>query len=309
MKKRNKSSPIPIRISLRYFLSEGLKNCWRNRLANVLAIGIMAVSLYILGVFLLLSDNLSRVVGYWRENAVMTVFLVRDVSPESVKALQYRLEANFVVASAHFVSADSAREAFSRHFPGLLPPNLIFKQNPFPASFEVRIQENYAVSGQLEKFIDGIERIDTVEEIQYDRNWVENLAAVIKIVRILILFLGITLLAASVSTISNVIRLTVYYRKEEIEVMRLVGAEQNFIRGPFVVEGMVQGALGALFALSLLLLSHRIFLYYIMRAPNLLLRGLAPHFLPPWYVLAYILGGLFLGLVGSLFCLRKYAVH
>ena len=296
-------------MSLKYYLHEGIKSSWRNRLATLLAFGIIAISFYILGVFLLLSHNLSRVVTNLSDNAILSVFLTREFSEDRIDGIRSRLDASFLVKSCVFISPKKAESEFMTHFPGFVPADIKFKESPFPASFEVRLQDRYIGSDEIQKLIAEIQQLEDVEEVQYDQVWVENLTGIIKIIKILILFLGITLIAASISTISNVIRLAIYYRKDEIEVMRLVGAELNFIKGPFVMEGMIQGALGAVTALALLLASHRIFLYYIQHVQSFILKGLYPEFFSFFYIIAYILGGLMLGMVGSISSLRKYVIH
>jgi cell division transport system permease protein len=117
---------------------------------------------------------------------------------------------------------------------------------------------------------------------------------------------GAALVLASVFTIFNVIKLTVYGRQDEIGIMRLVGATHTYIRGPFLVEGILQGGLGGLLALAMLYLSHEFVLREALRSFQLLPASEWVHFVPPSAWVAIVAGGMAVGLLGSLLSVRKF---
>ena len=145
-----------------------------------------------------------------------------------------------------------------------------------------------------------------MREAQYDLLWIERLATAVRLVRGAGAFLGGILVLAGVFTISNVIRLTVYAREDELDIMRLVGATQAYVKGPFVAEGMIQGGLGGLLAVLLLWLAFRFLRQDLLAASDLL--GRAPLTLPTELVLVLVLGGMGVGVAGSLVSLRRVRV-
>ncbi len=145
-----------------------------------------------------------------------------------------------------------------------------------------------------------------MEEAQYDLLWIERLSTAVRLVRGLGAFLGGILVLAGVFTISNVIRLTVYARQDELDIMRLVGATRGYVTGPFVVEGMIQGALGGAISVAMLWVAFRVLARDAVAASDLL--GRAAVFLPPAVCVVIVLGGMAVGVVGSLISLGRTQV-
>jgi cell division transport system permease protein len=145
-----------------------------------------------------------------------------------------------------------------------------------------------------------------VEEVQYDLLWIERLSTAVRLVRGVGGFLGGILVLAGIFTISNVIRLTVYARQDELDIMRLVGATRAYVKGPFVVEGMIQGGLGGTLAVGLLWGAFRFLAQDAVAASDLL--GRTALFLPASLCFVIVLGGMAVGVVGSLVSLGRTRV-
>jgi cell division transport system permease protein len=184
---------------------------------------------------------------------------------------------------------------------GSLPDDL--GENPFPGSIVVTLRSGVDAPEQAERLVSAHARSPGVDEVQYDLLWIQRLSTAVRLVRGVGGFLGGILVLAGVFTISNVIRLTVYARQDELDIMRLVGATQAMIRGPFVVEGMLQGGLGGLVAVGLLLATFRVLARDALAASDLL--GRAVVFLPRELCLALVLGGMLVGMAGSLVSLGR----
>ena len=245
--------------ALAYFVEEALQSLWRSRLINALSIGTIGVSLFVLGAFLTVASNLNQVVTRWTQKVQITFYLEDGVEPHIEQMLLDRIRDDPAVESLVPVDREQARERFRALFRDLraLPEEL--GQNPFPASLEVTLRPDHQTREAVERFVRTYEKAPGVEEVQYDLLWIQRLATTVRLVRGLGAFLGGILALAGVFTISNVIRLTVYARQDELDIMRLVGATQAYVRGPFVVEGMLQGGLGGLLSLGLLWLAFRVF--------------------------------------------------
>ena len=150
------------------------------------------------------------------------------------------------IESFDFVSKDEAIARFQSYFPELDTLPDVLESNPLPASFDVQVASDYRAPDRVRTLARRLGTLGGVSEVDYDLLWIERLTGVIELVRIIGLTIGGALVVASVFTIFNVIKLTVYGRQDEIGIMRLVGATHAYIRGPFLVEGILQGGLGGL---------------------------------------------------------------
>ena len=292
--------------ALAYFFEEALQSLWRSRLINALSVGTIAVSLFVLGAFLTIASNLSEVVTRWTQKVQVTLYLEDRLEPRIARMLADRLKEDAAVEAVVTVEREEARERFRALFRDLkaLPEEL--GQNPFPASFEITLKPTHQNREAVERFVKTYEKAPGVEEVQYDLLWIQRLSTAVRLVRGLGAFLGGILALAGVFTISNVIRLTVYARQDELDIMRLVGATQAYVRGPFVVEGMLQGGLGGLLSVALLWLAFRVFAVDALAASDLL--GRAAIALPSDICFAIVLGGMGVGVIGSLVSLGRTQV-
>ena len=230
--------------AIRYFLEEALTSLWRSRLVNTLSIGTIAVSLFVVGAFLAVAGRLGEVVSRWTEKVQVIVYVEDPIEQRVLDSLENRLREDPAVDSLDLVNREQALARFRALFRDLssLPEDL--GENPFPASLEVNLAAGHQSPAEVQRLAQAFKDVPGVREIQYDLLWVERLATGVRLVRGLGTFLGGILVLAGIFTISNVIRLTIYAREDELDIMRLVGATQVYVKGPFVAEGMIQGGLG-----------------------------------------------------------------
>jgi cell division transport system permease protein len=292
--------------ALVYFVDEAFTSLWRSRLINALSIGSIAISLFVLGAFLTVASNLSGVVSRWAEKVQVTFYLEDGLEPRIRSSLENRLSEDAAVERMEFIPREQAVERFRDLFADLatLPDDL--GNNPFPASFEVTIDPAHRSPQAVRRFVETYEEAPGVEEVQYDLLWIDRLSTGVRLVRGVGLFLGGILVLAGVFTISNVIRLTVYARQDELDIMRLVGATRAYVRGPFMMEGMLQGGLGGLVSVGLLWATFRVAAPETLAASDLL--GRAVVLLPAELCAGLVAGGMLVGLVGSLVSLGRSQV-
>jgi len=291
--------------ALGYFFLEAFTSLWRSRLVNAISIGTIAVSLFVLGAFLTVAGNLGDVVSRWTEKIQIIVYLEADIEDRVRASLENRLGEDPAVESLDLVDQEEALERFKTLFRDLssLPEDL--GENPFPASFEVNLRPGHQSPTEVQRLAEAFADVPGVQEIQYDLLWIERLATGVRLLRGVGAFLGGILVLAGIFTISNVIRLTVYAREDELDIMRLVGATRAYVKGPFVVEGMLQGGLGGLLAAGLLWLALR-WLARDLATSGLL--GRTAFALPTEITLGLVAGGMVVGVVGSLVSLRRVRV-
>src|SRR5262245_17939303 len=289
-----------------YFLEEALVSLWRSRLINALSIGSIAVSLFVLGAFLTVASNLSEVVARWSKKVQVTFYLEDGLEPAVRESLVGRLRAHEAVESVTSISREEALQNFRWLFQDLrtLPDDL--GNNPFPASIEATLRPDQHSPEQVQALVSEFEKAPGVEEVQYDLLWIQRLATAIRLVRGLGALLGGILVLAGIFTISNVIRLTVYARQDELDIMRLVGATRAYVKGPFVEEGLIQGGLGGLISVGLLCAAFRIVAQDTTAASALMGRTVV--FLPLDVCVFIVTGGMAVGVIGSLLSLGRSRV-
>lgn len=215
-----------------------------------------------MGIFLSLANNLQYLARELSSNMVVSFYLARDSRDAEKKDLERRIRTFQVVSEVRSVSPEEALEKFRKDFPELRDILANLKDNPFPPSLEARLKSTVA-GAEAAAFITDVRRMKGVEDVQFNKEWVDRMRSLSRLARAVGLFLGGILVLASVFIISNVIKLNVLARKNEIEILRLVGAGNLFIRIPFLLEGMILGALGSLVSLGILFIVIKIFPLYV----------------------------------------------
>ena len=234
---------------LTYCLDEAFASLRRQRVSVVLAVLTIAAALLVLGGFLLVTVNLDRAVSRWSAAAEFSIYLADDISPEQRVALNTLLEGHPAVASREYVSKADAAVRFRRDFPDLAAGLADMPQNPLPASIEVRLNPANAGGDALEAFARLVSAAGGVADVRFDRRWLERLGRIALGVRWAGWMLGAVLLAAAVLTVATVVRLSLHARRDEVDIMQLMGAPIALLRGPLVVEGILYGGAGAVVSL------------------------------------------------------------
>lgn len=237
--------------ALRYFLDEALASLARGYRTGTVAIGTIAVALFVLGGFLLVTSNLERVFARWQEAAEFSIYLHDDVADEERTIIERTLRASGLVSSLEFVSKEQALSRFRQNFRELAAAAGDLPENPLPASVEVRLRPG-ADPAAVETLALQSAMLPGVADVRYDRQWIQRLMGAVTLVRTGGLALAAVLIVAAALTVASVVRLALIARRDEIHIMQLVGAPLGYIRGPFVIEGLIQGGAGALLAVVFL---------------------------------------------------------
>ena len=291
--------------ALQYFFTEAGESLWRGRRAAVLSMLTIAAGLFVLGFFLMVNANLQRIIGRWSDSAELAVYLRDDAVPAQIAVVNELLSKSGLASSVALVSKDEARKEFAHDFPDLASATAGLQRNPFPASFAVRLNANAQVApGAVENLTAALAAAPGVADVRYDRTWIARLSTTIKVIRGVGLAIVLLLAIASALTVANVVRLTAMARSNEIEIMQLVGAPFAYIRGPFIAEGLIQGGLGALAAIVLLLVAFAGIRarYGTVMAEAVGLTGMA--FVPTEILLLLVVGGMALGCAGGFIVAR-----
>jgi cell division transport system permease protein len=286
--------------ALRYAFDEAVASLWRGRRFGALSTATIALALFVLGGFLLVASNLERLGAAWSRAAELSVYLKDEVTATERTSIEAVLAPGPIVAEREYVSKAEALVRFRQIFGELASAFDELGDNPLPASYEVRLRTGTAAQAGLDDLGARLRQTAGVADVRYDRQWLDRLARATAIIEGIGLVLGSVLTVAAALTVANVVRLALYARRAEIDIMELVGAPPVYVRGPFVMEGVLQGGLGALVALVALGAG-----FSVLRA-----RYLAPlagsidlssvQFLPFELWAFLVLGGMAVGCLGGL---------
>ena len=279
----------------------GAKNDWRLHALSMFSV---AVAFVCLAVALLLVVNVGQVRARWAESGRASVYLRKNATAEQVATLEKALKQSDGVSAVRVVSSEDAR----RELVGLTNDPVLdaLPTEAFPASLEVAI-ESAAAAERLGKLASQLAALPAVESVETYGAWSDRLAALLTGGVSASLLLAAVVLAAVVSVVSSTIRMSLQRRRIEVEVMKLVGATDSYVRSPFVVEGAAQGGLGALLAILLLGVLFSIVQSHFDSNLSALL-GATPVFLPWTMVLGLVASGALLGAVAAYGSLRKLLV-
>ena len=287
-----------------YFLRKALGNIWTNPFLSLVTLSTIAISMLILGLFSLIYLNVQQSLHQMGGELQITAYLQETISPDKANVLRSKVADWPEVESITYISKEQALARFRsqlREYAGILEG---LKENPLPASLELTLMPQYGRSGNIKELSTRLGRLPGVAEVQYGRKWMAKLRVFVEVMKLVGITVGGLLLIATIFVISNTIKLTFYSRREELEIMRLVGATDFFIKAPFLIEGLLHGLGGALLAaggLSLLIL----FLFSHLDLPLRL--AVMAGSLPTGQLVAGFLGlGLLLGVLGSMVSLRRF---
>jgi cell division transport system permease protein len=291
--------------ALQYSLKEAAASLWRSRRSASLAVLTIAAGLFVLGFFLVVNTNLRRVLDRWSQAAELSIYLTDDITREQLQSIEQVVERSGLAAARQYVSKADAASRFRQDFPDLASTADQLDRNPFPASYEIRLHPHARAAGEVvDALANQLSHTAGVADVRYDRRLLVRLSAAIRIVGGVGAVIVLLLAVAAALTVANVVRLAAHARREEIEIMQLVGAPLVFVRGPFVAEGVLQGGGGALVAVAALWIA---FLagrgrYGQLASEALGIGGFT--FLPVGQCLLLIVGGMLLGCIGGLIVAR-----
>ncbi|HJU43433.1 MAG TPA: ABC transporter permease [Vicinamibacterales bacterium] len=237
-------------IVIGYSFEEALASLRRSGRSALVSIGTIAIAFVTLGGFLLISVNVQDVLDGWLEAAEISVYLGDTASESDRVAVEAFLRERPEVAAVEYVSKDRAFERFRTDFPELADVTGSLSQNPFPASLEVRLRGDDAGGASAEALARDVAAKSGVADVQFDRTWLSRLIGAVTTARLGAAVVAGILMLGAAFTVGAVVRLSLYARRDELEIMALVGAPFSYIRGPFVVEGLMLGGLGAAVALA-----------------------------------------------------------
>ena len=230
--------------------SEAVRSISANLSTSIAATMTVLIGMFLLGLFIALGSWVISWSDHVKSELQIKVYFVDDVTPKQVNAVGTYLRSDIRIGEHHYVSRADALKYAKKHYPKELTENLA--SNPFPASFQITPRQaddlkQISADIRAQKFV-GVETVKDGQKLS------KRILSVARVIELVFLIAVLVLLGASVLLIANTIRLSIFSRRREIEVMKLVGATNWFVRGPFMLEGLLCGLGGAFLAVVLLVL-------------------------------------------------------
>ncbi len=286
-----------------YFISEAFRGLRANSLVNVLAMGTISMAMLIVGFFLLAFINLHAVVKTLGDRLEISVYLKDGTTDNEKDFLLDRLKAEPGVKKVTYLSKADALALFKKELKGQEPLLQGLGENPLPDSYEISVDHRSADADRIAAIAKKFSGYPGVEDVSYGKEGAKMLSVLFKLVTYGGAALAVLLGVSVVFIISNSVRLALYSRGQEIELMQWIGATRGFIQGPFLIEGMMLAMLGSALAVGIIA-----GVYYALPQEALLFlsRPNGLDFLPPSVVASMIIGGSLLGLAGALVSVAKF---
>ena len=281
------------------FVRSALRGIAASPATSAVAVATIGVTLVLVGAFLLLVSNMERLLDEFGDSLQVTAFLTAEAGEADRQRLRARAESLEGVANVRVVTPAEALERFRRGVgrgAALLDG---LSENPLPASLEITLAPEHRSADGLERVADALRGEPGVEDLASGQDWVEGYLRAVSLVRAIGWGLAAILALATLLIVANTIRLGVLSRRDELEILALVGASRAFVNVPFLLEGSIQGAAGGGLALLLLYALFRLVLPGFELGLEMVLGGVAPRFFTGGEAAALVAAGAALGLVGA----------
>lgn len=286
------------------FLKHALSSTLTNRLIYGISVGTIAISLLIFSAFVLLSVNVKNWIQGWGQTLSISVYLKDGLDEETRETIRTAIRTLQGAEIKGYISKEKALQDMKGMLgsqAGLLD-GLI--KNPLPASFEVAFRNADGKTFEPKRIKEVLEKVRGVDEVQYSEQWLDQLEGLLDVMKVAGFAIGGLLCVAVLFIITNTIKLVIYSRRSELEIYKLVGATDWYVKAPLLIEGALQGVLGALIALGVLWVMHLALSFRVIQVFGLPLMDFV--FLSKEYAFGILFLGLVLGLLGSLIAIGRF---
>ncbi|MCB0281712.1 MAG: ABC transporter permease [Calditrichae bacterium] len=277
-----------------FTIREGFKGFSRARLSTFISISSIVFSLFLISVFLIVSLNIDSWISQLRSKLELEVFIDRTKSDNEIQLIQQKINKINGLAEINYISKEDAAKRFEKEFGQNIYS--ILNSNPLPASFVLKLKKEHQNAQSAQIITSEISKIDGVEEVIYQKELISVIDNYIEILYLGGILIIVLLITITFILLYNTIRLTIYARRDIIEIMKLVGAKKSFIKRPFVIEGILQGVLGAGFACVAVYFAVKLIIRFVY--PYLILKS-------EIFAILFVLGFL-IGYLSSWMSVRKH---
>lgn len=281
-----------------------IKDILDHKFLNAVTIITIAISILIVSAFALFFINASDIMNTWKKGIRIMAYLRPNIPRTDISQLKVKVQGVYGVQSVRFISRDDALQMLKTQMKRQASLFTNLKENPLPDAFEIQMIAASQDQEKIEALAARLESLPEVDDVEYGQKWLARFTNVFNLFRLTGFALGGLFFIAAVFIVANTIRLVLYTRRDEVEIMRLVGATDSFIMAPFYITGVIQGALGGILGLAVL------FVTFVIVSSNVE-QGFSPdlftiRFLPVTAFCAVLIGSMFVGWLGCYLSLKQF---
>jgi len=284
-------------------LREALLTFRRTPLLSALSVASIGFSLFTIGLFTLVALNFQHALQNLAERVEVVAFVLRGTPTETISSAAQDIAAFPEVLDVAYVTPEQALSRARSELVEFAEAYRDLEVNPLPASYEIKLRPEFRDASHAQAVAERLHGYPFVEDVRYGRDWVERLDTIRNLAGAIGLVIGLAFAAVAIVIIGVTIRITVLQRAKEIAIMRLVGATNGYIRGPFLLEGAIKGVLGGGLAILMCWATYAAFRQTAAGA------GSTPIFFGAWQMLLFLIFGTTIGLGGSLLSVGRHLRH
>jgi len=291
---------------LSYCFKEAIRNMRRNLFTSLITIGTISIALFMLSIFLLLSLNVREIIQTFGDRINITLYLSEDLTEKDIQELIKQITTLQEIRDLHFISREDALRELKgmlKNQDGILDN---ITPNPLPQSLEIKVRRQFQNSTSIELLVERLKIYRGITDIAYGDQWLKKFTTVFNFLNFIGILITGMIILATIFIVSNTIKLSISSRSDEIEIMKLVGATNRFIKLPFFLEGVFQGTLGSLIAVGILFALYRVSTNWLVNHRFFELSFLSLSFFPQDLIWMVILSGTALGALGSLTSVSRF---
>lgn len=289
---------------IRFTLKRALRDIRNNFYLHMICVVTISLAVFIMSAFALFYINSTELLDAWRKGARVIAYAEGGLSNDAQADIKTEIKALDGVAAVEFVSKETAFDALKADIGEQSALLDGLDQNPLPDAFEARLSESFVNLEAIGALAANIASIEGVDDVEYAKKWLSQFAGVYKLFKITGLVLVAMFFIATIFIVANTIRLILYSRREEIEIMRIVGADEAFIKHPFYFEGLLLGFTGGMIGLIFL------YLAYMSTVPNftpeILMSFFEIQFIPVTFLVAFVICSMLVGWAGCHFSIKRF---
>ena len=281
-------------------------NIKTNKQLFSMSVATISIAFSVLGLFFLLFVNLNTFLSTWDKHVQLIVYLENGISKVNKNKLEGLFKSNDKIDSVVFISRNQAWEGFKNTFSEKSKFVASMDFNPLPSSYTLKFTEGSGRLQNIKEFSEVLKKQAGIESLEYGEKWISRFEKFMIFFRIFIITFGVILFSGMILIISNTTKLSIYSRKDEIDLMLLLGATHQFIKAPLLFEGLLQGIIGVLFALVTVKLVHIYIGFQFQGSLESIFRGIDLQYLTDPLLWSIAIAGIFIGMFGSLMSINQF---
>lgn len=275
-----------------------------NGFLSAVTIITIALSVLIVSAFALFFTNANNVMNYWEKGVRIMAYLKPGISQKNILDIKRKIQGIHGVRDVNFISKEEAFKKLKEQMKRQSSILMNLNENPLPDAFEICMIESSQTGEKVESIATKIESLTSIEDVEYGQKWLERFTNIFDLFRLAGYAMGGIFFMAAVFIVANTIRLAIYTRQEEIEIMRLVGASEKFIRGPFYIESIIHGTLGGIIGIAALFITFKVISSNVEH--NFKYELFNIKFLSPEFYCGIILCSMVIGWLGCYISLKQF---